>query len=110
MKKRKLSNYAIVSIVAFLLLITACSTESKLNGRWQNINDPEMVIEFFSDGTGRMFNPKGSESAQIQYTLLNDGKRIQMTLYGFKGEVQDLSFSGGRLKIGTATYKKYKRN
>ena len=93
-------------LVMILLIIVGCSTESRLKGQWQQVNDPEFAIEFFSDGTGRMFNPKGSESSQITWKLLNDGKRIQMNVMGFTGGVQDLNISGGKLKIGTETYKK----
>ena len=96
------------SIVKMFATCNNKSIQSKLLGKWQNINDPEEAFMFYPNGDGLLFNPTNhSKPLEIIWELIDNGKRIRITIVLVGGgKEHDLSFSGNLLKIGTDTFRK----
>ena len=91
-----------VSIIVFIsLFITACGgLQSKIVGRWEWIENPSVVYEFFEDNVLLITTPNGNGSAT--YDILEDGRiRINYkTLFGrSKVTVYEVVFEGDQMTL-----------
>jgi hypothetical protein len=89
-------NYKVPLFAGFLLsiILSSCSKNPEIVGKWHREGEPGAVTEFFKDGTYvSSGKPPGT------YELLDGGKRLKMTVGGaFTFVLDGVEFDGKKLK------------
>lgn len=81
-------------VALLLVLISSCSKKPEIIGKWHPEGEPGKVTEFFKDGT---YTTSGKPPGT--YELLDDGKRIKLTVLGaFTFVLDDLELDSEKLR------------
>ena len=86
-RSRKTSEVFLLLLIAITLL-TACSKQPQINGRWRSAPPSSLLYEYKDDGTVFLFQD-GRSYQVFRYQLLDDDT---IRLYDGMGRIQEYTF------------------